>query len=299
MKFFKKPAVAIVIVALVVLACSAIGLMTAPTPLPDVTFNNWVQDDADLLSAQSEALLTQTNDQLDKAYSSVMAVATVEQLQHYDMEDFALDLAEEWGLGDRDMLLVIEKASQTYYLAYGSEIGATIEGSDASLQTLESAFDSHLGTAFFSGQSDDEIALLINGVSSWYDRYAAEPYYFYGPGSQSSSGGSVFTTLFLLIILIIVISSFTSGMRRRHRYGTGPIFFPFWMPRFRHHNTPPPNFHNNRGPHNSGGGFGSHGGGFGGTRGGGFSGGGGFGGRGSGFGGGFGGRGGGFGGGRR
>lgn len=277
MKFFKKPAVAITIVVLVILACSTIGLLTSPSELPDVIFNDWIQDDAGLFSQQAEYLLEQLNSQLDKTFSSVMAVATVPQLHNYDIEDAAFDLAEEWGLGDRDMLLLIDKAAQTYYLAYGSEIGASIEASNAASQGLRDALDQHLSTAFFSGQSDDELALLISSVSTWYDRYAfdgADAQYYYTNPDANADDGFGFAALLVLIVLILLLSGFFSGMRRRRRYGTGPIFIPFWMPHCRHH-TPPPGPHNDRGPHHRGGG------GFGG-RGGGFSGGGGFGGRGGG-----------------
>ena len=319
MKFLKKPAVAIVIVALVIVLTGAVGLLTAPTRLPEVTLNDWVADGADLLSDQTRTLIAETDQQLDAAYGGVLAVATVDGLKYYDLEDFTYDLGEKWGLGGRDMILVIDAGTQSYYLAYGDTLGAVMDGTAA--QTLQQAFQTYLGSAFFSGQSDQQMALLLNAVSNWYRTNSAAisnasgTVYATGYGGEYRGGHSFSSALVLLVLVILfilVMSGFFAGMRSRGIYGTGPIFVPFWMPRFRGPRwrpgpppgpapPPPGGGPRNFGGGNRGGSFGgSRSGGFGGSRGGGFGGsrGGGFGGsRGGGFGGGS--RGGGFGGGSR
>ena len=336
MKILKKPAVAAIIVVLTVLVTSARGSLTAPTALANVKTGQWVSDEANLLSTDTEQLIQETDQTLDGQYGAILAVATVDGLKNYTLEDYAYDLGSEWGLGGWDLILVVDAEQQAYYVAPGDQLTDYLSSNSSAQTNLQQYFDQYLGSAFFSGEGDQQMTLLLNSVQSWYaanlsgSGASGTPYeqpsdsYYGGAADYSPDGGgmaAMLVGLIVLIALLLVISSFFAGLRRRRIYGAGPIFIPIWHrrhwgPRWRPGPPPgpgPPPPHS-RPPHNfgpgpgggrpggrPGGGFGSggsRGGGFGGSRGGGFGGGrsGGFGGGGRGGFGGGGSRGGGFGG---
>jgi len=76
--------------------------------LPDILTGYWIYDPDDLISAAVEEEILAYNTTWDKNYQSVTAVAAIEDaLEANDVETYALDLGNKWGLGENDMLLLI------------------------------------------------------------------------------------------------------------------------------------------------------------------------------------------------
>jgi uncharacterized protein len=61
-----------------------------------------VRDMADMLSPETEALLTTKLDQAERRYGPQMAVVTVKSLEGYPIEDFSLEYSRAWKLGDSE-----------------------------------------------------------------------------------------------------------------------------------------------------------------------------------------------------
>ena len=126
MKFFQKRGVAIAVLILAILASSAWGLHKAPvvsTPeggekldpsLSTAAFEQFMHDDAGILSDKAEEAVGLYNANWDKMFGSIMAVVTVQSSD--DLENTAYDYAEAMQLGTNDAILLIAKQQQDYYL---------------------------------------------------------------------------------------------------------------------------------------------------------------------------------------
>ena len=126
MKFFQKRGVAIAVLILAIVASSAWGLHKAPavstpeggekvdTSLSTAAFEQFVHDDAGILSDKTEETIGLYNANWDKMFGSIMAVVTTDS--ESDMENAAYDCAMEMELGENDAVLLIAKQQQDYYL---------------------------------------------------------------------------------------------------------------------------------------------------------------------------------------
>ena len=126
MKFFQKRGVAIVVLILAIVASSAWGLHKAPvvsTPeggekldasLSTAAFEQYVRDEADILSDKTEKAVSLYNANWDKMFGSIMAVVTTDSVS--DMENAACDYAIEMNLAADDAILLIAEQQQDYYL---------------------------------------------------------------------------------------------------------------------------------------------------------------------------------------
>ena len=126
MKFFQKRGVAIAVLILAILASSAWGLHKAPvvsTPeggekldpsLSTASSEQYVRDDADILSGKTEEAVSLYNANWDKMFGSIMAVVTTDSAS--DMENAAHDYAIEMDLAADDAILLIAESERDYYL---------------------------------------------------------------------------------------------------------------------------------------------------------------------------------------
>ena len=302
-QFFGNRTVAAILLAVAILGSGFYRLSKKPTSMPSVSYEaqNWIADDANVLSAATEKTILTYNARWDSAYHALTAVATVTSTKGWDdLDAYTRELGNNWGLGKNDMLLLID-TSGSWYIQCGSNVYAALSESDVS--TLKSAFE----TDFYAGNYDGAVTSLFLALDNWYSAAGGSL-----SGSSSSGGDaggydnyadsgwqasetsvSVFGNLLVVVLLIFLLVLLLDGMRyrryRRRYYmrGITPpfVYYPiFWG---RPHRPRPP-----RPPHDDDrhGGFGGGmGGGFGGShRGGGSFGSGGFGGgsRGGGFGGG-------------
>lgn len=347
MDFLKKTPVAIVLTVLIVALCCVLGHQRAVAQLDHPQSNiqsddraagesslnyylNWIDDGAGLFSTNACDEIARRNLALDTTYSSLCAIQTLTYLNGQDIQDYAEQTAEDIELSSRDMLLVAETDSQSWYVVYGSDIASYVESSD----DLSGIFRRHLDEEFFTGNSDAVVVDLYEELSDWYaDNLPANPdqgnsIFQSDPKVRTITLGAIvsgilfalLSNIWWIVLLLLVLNWIDHARFERYRARTpmgGPmgmgapiLFRPIlfwhrpgsrWFTRMWDRPVPPPDDHDDW-PHGPGG-FGRGGGfgGFGGRsgRGGGFGGFGGFGGsgRGGGFGG-FGGsnRGGGFGG---
>ena len=138
MKFFQKRGVAIVVLILAIVASSAWGLHKAPavsTPeggekldpsLSTAAFEQYVRDEANVLSDKTEKAVSLYNANWDKMFGSIMAVVTVQSSDN--LENTAYDYADTMQLGSNDAILVIAKQQQDYYLVASGDFYDLLSG---------------------------------------------------------------------------------------------------------------------------------------------------------------------------
>lgn len=215
------------ITVLTVIGCIAYSLFAAPAQLIAVEPGNWIADEANVLSDATEDSLWAYNQSFDANYSSVIAVATLPSARGWDLYDYAMDLAENWGLGQNDLILLLDIGGEDAYF---------MEGGNWSSLDCSGMLDQYMAEDFFSGDYDSAVLSLFSGMDAWYpenggsihsDPYGNSDYtYTYNVG-YSSGSVSIMAIIFLILIICIVLSSI-----ERARYNT-------WYGRYGHMPTPP------------------------------------------------------------
>ena len=75
MKFYQKRGFALVVLVLAILGSCVYGISKKPADLPQVSYGNWLRDDADLLTDETEASLRQYDQSWDSDYRGPLARA--------------------------------------------------------------------------------------------------------------------------------------------------------------------------------------------------------------------------------
>lgn len=241
-QFFQKKSVAVAVLVLAILLSSAYGLMKKPASLPDVKSGQWVQDEAGVLSAETETLVRRYNETWDSSYYAVVAVATVDSTRGWDeLQTYTAELGSNWGLGLNDLLVLID-TSGSWYINGGSEALARMNDQD--IAALSAAF-----TADFDAEDyDGAVQSLFQQLDGWYasayggSQLEDQPGYggsydYASSGWQSSvSIGSILGSIIAVIVLLLIVGAILDLFRYRRyqrRYVRRSIIPPTpYMPIF-------------------------------------------------------------------
>ena len=129
MKLFKsKPFAVVVMIAAILFAClySSTTKPTVDVPagapeldesLSTAYFEEYIIDDANVLSAKTEKQLSAYNANWDQIAGRIIAVVTAKNVGN--VEDAAWDWAYELGLGENDAILMIDVGSGEYTVVGG------------------------------------------------------------------------------------------------------------------------------------------------------------------------------------
>jgi len=277
------------------------------TSLDTSYYEQFIYDKADVLQNSSiEERLPLYNANWDHRYNSIVAFVSVDSVVG-SAEDYAYDMAADFGLGDGDALLLVVKSTDEFRFVWGDDFGSIMNA-----KTIDD-----LGECMDSGDWESCVALFYSAMDGIYrDNFGlGNGEVPYEEGSSYSGGAAPLGILWLIITLVVlfaVLSAIESARFNAYRtryYGVAaptvvyrPIFFwhrpgSSW---YRRHWAPPPPPRGPGGPSGGGrrppssgsrpssgprpsGGFGgagarpsrgsgfSRGGSFGGSRGGGFS----------------------------
>ena len=87
------------------LACLAALLLAFPAAAQDFPkLSGRVVDAANLLSPETEAALTEKLKTLEDTTTRQLVIATIPDLQGYDIADYGYRLGREWGIGQKEEL---------------------------------------------------------------------------------------------------------------------------------------------------------------------------------------------------
>ncbi len=183
MKFFRKTSVAILLAVLIVALCCVWGYSRVydaqpPQGAGDNThqsagesnlnyYINQLEDKADLFSMATGDAIARKNLAMDNRYSAMLVIQTVSHTNAMPIREFAEQAYGQLQLGERDLFLVLDKNSQGWYLIYGGAL-ADYAKLDDSLQSL---FARYLGVSFFTGEGDNNILHLMDGISTWLAKH--------------------------------------------------------------------------------------------------------------------------------
>jgi uncharacterized protein len=186
-----------------------------------------VNDFASVLDRNEYASLEQKLEQFARETSTQILVVTVEDLQGYDVGDYAFRLGEKWGVGqsEKDNGIIILLKPKT-----GNENGqvfiATGYGLEAALPDAVvngDVVDTEMIPQF---QKNNYYKGLVNGINVIMNitrgEYTAE---YYQENYAQRSGGFVPGLIFFIIIFVVV--PILRGRRRRF-YSPGKSL-PFWL----------------------------------------------------------------------
>ena len=182
-----------------------------------------VVDQADLLSPAEEAALTQKLEALETQSQRQLVVATIPDLQGYDIADYGYRLGREWGIGDAErndgaLLIVAPNDRKTRI-----EVGYGLEGimTDAlSSLIIQQQLLPRFRNGDFAGGIDAGVDSIITQLQLPEDearRVAQEA----GQRRESDSGDGFGFLIWLGFIFFFFILPMMRGRRRRRRYGVG------------------------------------------------------------------------------
>lgn len=281
---------------LFLLACVLAAVLAVPVlaaGIPDAP-DAYVYDEAGVLSDSTEQYINLETAALDEACGGQIAVVAVEFTGAYSTADYAYELFNAWGIGDRNenngLLLLLVTGAEDYYIMPGS--GVTDIFSGGTLQTL---MDDYLEADFAAGNYDAGVRKTFDRIMEIYgEKYDLTPtsasdagYSGYADAEDSLFSrffrviGKILIVAILVVLVIVLIRFFAGGPRGGGGYGSGGgggfwngLLLGSLLNRRRYtYRPPPPHFGGPRPPRpphvgRPGGGFGGRPGGFGGFGGG-------------------------------
>lgn len=259
----------------------AAGLLEKPA-------NGSVADVAGVLERDTIEHITSQNQKLTDATGAVICVVTVDFLNGKDIGDYAVELFNDWGIGDKDrdngLLILLAIGEDDYYTLAGDGLKKALPAS-----TLSDYAWNYLENDFAGKDYDAGVHKLFDAYYDWFAGYYAaemkggasdpglsgtvdQPGYSSGGGILKGMGTLITVAVVVMVILVLVVCLDGIRYSRYRRRGFGGIYRPFIFGRphrtYRRPRQPrPPR------PPRSSGGFWSSGSGFGGghSRGGGVS----------------------------
>lgn len=214
-------------VLLTVLLCAGLLAPSAAAKTPKRPENQYVLDSADVLSSAVEKHIISGNERLFREYGAEVVVVTVDFLDGEAIDDYAVSLFDDWGIGSRErnngILLVMAVGEDNYYALSGSGIDDYFDGA-----MFRALLDDYLEDDFAAGDYGA-------GAKSFFDAAAAEldSYYASSGGEAGPAGqdyyeeeehssfswmvrafgrlvGIVIRIVVVLVILAVVLSFFGS-----------------------------------------------------------------------------------------
>lgn len=212
--------------------------------MPEAGENIYVYDGADVISYEDEGVIFYNNQALEKACGAQIVIATVKNTGSKTTENYAYQLFNKWGVGDKKkdngFLLLMTIEDDDYYLCEGTGAERIIDAgelklmlneylepdfakkkySDGAVKIFEAVFEAvrdHYGInlAFM-----DEEALKHNGKLGGAAEWDSKPSGAM-PNNDVDEGKGIATLLGIIIVIAIIVA-IASRPRRRGAVRTGP-----------------------------------------------------------------------------
>lgn len=196
--------------------------------LPEPTNNFFVNDFADVIDSEIEEELQSIGENLYNQTTAQVVVVTVDSLDGYDVDEYALELGREWGVGSEDsdngvvLLLSVNDRQVTIQVGYGLE-GCLPDGKTGRI--LDQYGVPHFSYDDFSTGLSDTYKVLVATVCEEYGvelgEYNLDDYENNDEYEESDEETLViFVTIFFVISLISFILSKCKGGGNHHGGGT-------------------------------------------------------------------------------
>ena len=205
--------------AVLVLFVWAGAALAAPT-FPPLTGR--VVDDAGILSPQAEAQLTQELANLETQTGRQLVVATLPDLQGYEIEDYGYQLLRTWGIGSKERddgaILIVAPSERKVRVEVGYGLEPVLTDALSSVIINQTILP-----AFKAGQMEqgvvDGTQALVQQLSLPDDQARAAAA---APAKTSGGGESIGpAVIFVIFIIFWLLSGVMGGLGRRGRGGRG------------------------------------------------------------------------------
>ena len=173
------------------------------TSLSTAAFEQYVRDEANVLSDKTEKAVSLYNANWDKMFGSIMAVVTVQSSDN--LENTAYDYADTMQLGSNDAILVIAKQQQDYYLVASGDFYDLLSGLSQSF--VASCMADNVQKGDYDAAVRSLCAALHVELSQQYQQSKA--------ALDEAANGVMFI---MILIIFFVLWIMLDGMRyRRYR----------------------------------------------------------------------------------
>lgn len=199
--------------------------LAAQPKFPELTGR--VVDNADILTPEAEATLTAKLEALETQSQRQLVIATIPDLQGYDISDYGYQLGRAWGLGDETRndgaLLLVAPNDRKVRI----EVGYGLEGylTDAlSALIIQNAILPAFRDGDFPGGIDagtDAIITQLQLPPEEAAKIAAEA----GKARQSDGGFPIGVLIWIAFMVFFFVLPMMAGRKRRRKYrskGAGP-----------------------------------------------------------------------------
>lgn len=198
---------------------------------PDVANGVYYVDDAQCLSSATKDYINRQNIALTNACGGQVAVVTLEFLNDLNTEEYAYEVINQWGVGDKEKnngtVFVLVTAEKKCWITSGSGIE-----NDLSAGRLEQILEEYCYDSLDSGNYDAAVYDTVQAIFSWYESYYNVDLQNYNStrvenGTAAFGGGSasvahavgatiqnVLSMILSFIVVVVFIVAFFGAMRR-------------------------------------------------------------------------------------
>lgn len=204
------------IIAIVFLLLVAFSFSVFAIDLPQPTNNFFVNDFADVISSEHESEILNIGADLYNQTEAQVAVVTVDSLDGYDVEEYALELGREWGVGSEEsnngvvLLLSVNDRQVTIQVGYGLEGCLTDAKTGRILDTyaIPYLFDDDFSTGL-----SEAYKAIISVICEEYGIELVEGYQVYDYHNESDDELSASDIIIAIFIIITFLTVFRKGGR--------------------------------------------------------------------------------------
>lgn len=210
------------LLAFVLTALFAAGAFAA---VPDPHADFYYLDQAGVMSSETKSLLYTNGEALKKACGAQIVVCVVDSFGNMSAEDYAYELINKWGVGDKDrkngVALVIAETDGAYHMVIGTGLERYMDGAD-----VQELLDRYFHPYFADYETDKAIQALygplFRKITSFYDVNVSLVTGNALPGEKIISDDndesiSDFSVIVIMIVAFIIIHSIVH--RKKLLYG--------------------------------------------------------------------------------
>lgn len=220
-------------------ALAVVLTIPALAVVPDRPENQYVLDEADVLSEETEQEIISKNQKLFEETGAQIVVVAVDFLDGEEIADYAYSLFNVWGIGsverNNGLLLLMAIAEDNYYAMPGYGIEDYFDGAklkDMLNEYLEPDFaakDYDAGAKKFFDAALSEMENYYANYSDEYNTGNTDPDYDYSYEYEPTFGdrvgwflGNALSVVFRIVVVVVIFLVLVSILRGMRGGGGGP-----------------------------------------------------------------------------
>lgn len=186
----------------------SLSVSTFAISLPEPTNNFFVNDFVDIIDSADETEIMNIGAYLYEQTTSQVVVVTIDSLDGYDVDEYALELGREWGVGSENgdngvvILLSLTDRQISIQVGYGLE-GCLNDGKVGRI--LDNYAIPYLSNNDYSTGLIEAYKAVVNVICEEYGIELNPDYNINDYDAEDEFGADAFGTMFITIIIGIVL----------------------------------------------------------------------------------------------